>query len=243
MQYIDKLEYHVTDLCNLSCQFCNHYSNLHKSRRMMEPADAAVEWTKWAAHLIPREFILLGGEPTMNPRLEELVSLARQTWSRSRIVIWSNGHWLQKHPRLHEVLAGGALKLSLYAETNMAELHSKLARFHGVVDVEFNDFRASDTWLQFYKLEDGKPQPFTDNDPAKSWEHCPSKHCHVLRDGALWKCPQVAYHKSVGIDWPAFTAYEPLQDPLDFAAWIARKHEHCCSCCPAGRVIHNAVTR
>ncbi len=59
----------------------------------------------WVGRLAPESFCLVGGEPTINPKLAEMVYLAARFWPRSQLRLITNGFFLHKHPRLPEVLA------------------------------------------------------------------------------------------------------------------------------------------
>ncbi len=84
------LEMHVANACNLTCESCSHFSNSgHKGVLGVEEAD---QWMKaWNGRLRPAMFRLLGGEPTLNPRLSELISLAVRCWPQSRVALTTNG--------------------------------------------------------------------------------------------------------------------------------------------------------
>ena len=59
----------------------------------------------WSQRVSVTCFSLLGGEPTIHPRLPEFVGLVRRHWPRTRIEIVSNGFFLHRHPTLPAVLA------------------------------------------------------------------------------------------------------------------------------------------
>lgn len=68
---LPNLEVHVSHACNLRCRGCSHYSNFGMSVNLS--TDQAELWfSTWSAKVRPREFALLGGEPTMNPALSEI---------------------------------------------------------------------------------------------------------------------------------------------------------------------------
>ena len=86
----DRLEIHAAHACNLTCESCSHFSNGgHKA--ILSPEDAE-EWMKlWNTRIEPKTFRILGGEPTLNPNLTELIYLTRPCWPSSKITLVTNG--------------------------------------------------------------------------------------------------------------------------------------------------------
>ena len=66
------LELHVTHACNLACESCSHYSD-HGHRGNLDPSEADRWMAAWSGRLRVDHFNLLGGEPTIHPRLAEFV--------------------------------------------------------------------------------------------------------------------------------------------------------------------------
>lgn len=230
MQITQKIEYHVADNCNLSCEFCSHYSNIKRPSRLVSPDEARAEWEFWSDHVAPQRFSLIGGEPTLNPDLTELAQLACETWVGAEIWLYTNGTYLHRHPDLHNYV--DRVVISMHYD-DMSSIAREAERFRKV------EMRKTHKWIHCYKVVDGKRVPFRDKKPRKSWEVCAAKRCFVLRDNALWKCPQIAFHADANIDWPEFVNYRPLRDPANLEAWLLKKAEKCCGCCPAKLVHHD----
>ena len=101
---LNRLELHVTHACNLTCDSCCHYSN-HGHRGNLDPALADRWMAAWRDRVAVAEFNLLGGEPTIHPRLPEFVTLVRRHWPAAHIRIITNGFFLDRHPDLPATLA------------------------------------------------------------------------------------------------------------------------------------------
>lgn len=226
-QRISQLEYHVLDACNFSCKFCAHYSDLHRSSKRVKLEDAIQEWLLWSSRIVPQVFWILGGEPTIHKDLCSLIVAAKLIWKDSVIGVVTNGTLLERHYAIGQLLAGNRLAVSMHG-TREEEILSN-ARKTGHPSVEIRQSEAN--WQQWYKIVDGKFQPFEDGDQRSSWKNCNASQCKILRDGKLWKCPQVALAKGVGIDW--FDGYSPCSVEDDIAAWVAREDEACCANCPS----------
>src|ERR1039457_5198589 len=78
-----RLELHVTHACNLACESCSHYSDQgHAGNLDLAHAD---RWmAAWSNRFAVEEFVLLGGVPTIHPRLSDFVVLARRHWPMAR---------------------------------------------------------------------------------------------------------------------------------------------------------------
>lgn len=244
----DTLEYHIVDKCNLSCAYCAHYSNFHASNRKLSVDDIVAEWKPWATRIRPKVFNILGGEPTMHKDLVQIVKHAKDIWCGSTIRVITNGFKLKEHAALASELIGHELRISLHhggeKDNELRLIGNGFA--NAGVNVLFvdhsNDQKAQ--WYKFYNLnEKGQLEPYEDNNQRASWRSCIAKRCHVLRDGRLFKCPQIAFSSTVGIEWPEFKRYQSCEVGGDVAEWLIREDEACCSHCPSSpQIISIAAT-
>lgn len=229
---VPQLEAHIINACNLTCEWCSHYSNFRQPAEVCSARSLEEEWRPWSRVISPARFIVLGGEPTLNRELTAIMQLACQLWSFSVIELVTNGHRLEHFHDLIPLLRHrGLINLSLHKRESSQQLVDKLEPFKRG-GVRTRVFQPGVSWVRFYE-DVNDPKPFDDRDPAASWSVCPSRHCHVLRDGKLWKCPPVAFHHTIGLKWEHFNSYEPCSIDDDLDAWFDLKHEMCCSHCPA----------
>jgi hypothetical protein len=243
------MEMHLANACNLTCESCSHYSNQgHKGVLSLEDAEAWM--SAWSGRVSPRLLSLLGGEPTINPHLTELVKMARRHFPQARIRIVTNGFFLHRHPTLPEVLGkdpGARLSLSVHHDDPVYreklkpvfKLIRQWIREHGI--------RASMTeshthWTRRYKGFGAGMEPFDDGDPRQSWKVCPAKYCIQLFEGKLWKCGPIAYLRlqdakyDLSLKWDPYLAYVPLASDCsdqELQAFTEREDESCCNMCPA----------
>lgn len=81
------LEMHIVDHCNLNCAGCNHFSPLAK------PYFIDLEYFKEQLLAIKnniptlKRFLILGGEPSLHPKLFELCTIARQIFPIDQVNI------------------------------------------------------------------------------------------------------------------------------------------------------------
>lgn len=245
----DQLEIHVSHACNLSCESCSHYSQLHfKGNLSLETAE---QWYgMWSSRLNPRRVSLLGGEPALNPLLTQHITLARRYWNDSEIRLTTNGLLLERHPCLpvelskcHKHLlqvsrhySGGTFDGQFDSIIRLCERWKQIYGLNYIISDAFGK------WTRRYFLLDGKLTPFNDGNPAESWRICKCRKCTQLFDGKLWKCPIVAYFAmasgktNAGCEWDVMRKYKPLShDCTDeqFNLFFQLKEESVCALCPS----------
>ncbi len=263
MILIRSLEYHVHNACNLACSSCTHFSNLGlKGSSTPEELDA--ELSNWSSRLRPGRFALLGGEPTLNPRLSEFLDVSRRHFNTIPMLLVTNGFLLHKHdPSLPESLERNRIRLSISIHHAGPTYRQKENEIRALVDDWQShyklmvDYRPSARkWRNWFKrtpmkLEGGgfssKPEeilPADEGKPERSWANCVQKNCHQLFRGKLWKCPHVTYVRQMdeqfGIDkvaWREALDYEgigPESTDMQVEAFFAHRAIPACSTCPTG---------
>jgi hypothetical protein len=246
---VPRLELHVTHACNLACESCSHYAN-HGHIGNLDLAEADRWMAAWSRRVAVEELNLLGGEPTIHPRLAEFVVLARRHWPATRISIITNGFFLHRHPDLPRIIAadGNAdLVLSIHHDEAgylarlrpVFELLEAWKRDHGIAVRTWNSHKS---WTRRYLGTGAAMLPFEDEQPRRSWEICPSRLCKQLHDGKLWKCAPLAYlgmqKAKYGLSekWDPYLRYSAL-DPTcadgDLDRFLALEDEAVCSMCSA----------
>jgi hypothetical protein len=252
------LEFHVAFGCNLTCESCAHYSN-HAHAGNIAPRELERQIALWNRKIVPQKFRLLGGEPTLNKDLLELISLARQGWpvpgqddagpAGTQLELVTNGLRLERFPGLPALLAqtGCRLAISIHHDSPdyarvlepIVKLVKQWRAAHGIRVT----FRGSyERWTRRYHGYGSAMTPFSDGDQRRSWTNCPAKTCLQLLDGKLWKCPALAYlpmqhaKYQLGAEWQPYLQYQalgPEATPPEIAAFVRREDEPMCLMCPA----------
>lgn len=246
---IKNLEMHVVHSCNLACESCSHYSN--QGHKGIVSLDEAEQWMRsWSERLDPAVFILLGGEPTIHPKLPEFVTLARKYWPQSKLRLITNGFFLHRHPTLPAVLSAdrdAEIRISLHHDA--PEYREKVAPVLKLLrgwEREYGirvDYRGSyRQWTRRYRGFGAKMEPYEDGRPRRSWEVCPAKHCLQLFERKIWKCSPLAYLRlqdekyHLSAQWEPYLRYAPLEPECseeELQSFLAREEEACCGMCPA----------
>jgi organic radical activating enzyme len=94
---VKTVEYSITEHCNLTCEHCDHASPLLDTRFVdVEQFRHDVEALADAVHA--REFLVIGGEPLLHPRLLEFLDIARASGIAQGITLVTNGTLLHSAP-------------------------------------------------------------------------------------------------------------------------------------------------
>ena len=244
-RHVSFIELHVAHTCNLTCESCSHYSN-HAHKGILDLAQAESWMRAWSKRITLDELNLLGGEPTMNPRLSEFVVLARKYWPATHIRIITNGFFLHRHPALPSTLeADGNASLALSVHHNdptylerlrpAFDLLAAWQRDHGTI-VETR--QSDEGWTRRYLGSGAEMLPFEDGRSRQSWEICPARYCKQLHDGKLWKCPPLAYLNlqkakyDLSPKWDPYLRYAPLAPTCtdrELDEFLQREDEQACS--------------
>ena len=254
---IEQLELHVTHACNFTCEGCSHYSNHGHSGNLS--LDDCEEWLYgWSRRIKPKTFTILGGEPTLNKNLPDIVYMVRAMFPdpSTGIDVITNATGLHLQPRLPQMLVatGATLAVSIHSTEHPNYIKKfkrgyKLAKKwkHDLgVWVEFWDFTNKE-WVRQYKGFGDRMMPDEDNNPRKSWEVCISKYAMQLHEGKLWKCPALAYlpmqaeKYNLSDKWNPYLKYQSLDvDCTDeeLEEFLNREDESFCSMCPANRDVY-----
>jgi len=247
---VPKLEMHVADACNLSCEGCNHYANYHLKGVL--PLSEGRAWLEpWSERVAPVDFTFLGGEPLINPEVPEYLLLARRAWPHTRLRLVTNGLLLDRRTDLWRALerTRTTLTVSIHSDgaAYRARLDPQLER--AAVEASRRGVRLEtrncvDGWFRPYRGSGRAMKPFDDGDPAASWRACSARHCVTLRDNALWKCPPLAHLPRLAAkfelwrepSWQLPLAYRPMTldaDDDELRAFFARGPEPACGMCPS----------
>jgi organic radical activating enzyme len=253
MIHLRSLEFHAAHACNLYCAQCSHYSNLHTGG-IVSVSEARENFDAWAGRLQPRKFAILGGEPTLNPDLCEILVLGRFAFRGARKLLVSNGFFLDRHPKLPKVLCENYYKLEISQHGNDPTYLEKFAAVLETVAKYRRDFpqlvigiRQSHLgWRRQYRVEDGKALPILSR-PRDGWRACIQKHCTQLYRRHLWKCPALTYFglmqrklrlESIP-DWQLFRDYQacpPTASDDEVRRFLASEEIPQCGLCPDRKI-------
>ena len=246
------LDFHITHNCNLTCEGCSDFTNSGHSK--MISIEEAEEWIGyWNKRIKPRQFILLGGEPTLHKDLIDFLYLSRKMWGSDVIIkLTTNGFFIHNHPNLGIALKENNIVVSLSIHSKCEEYLSKITSnlqtclmWKNQLGVNVSVNTTHEYWTEIYKGYGPDILPFEDNNPEESWNNCfMDGTCFQLHEGKIWKCPPLAYlpmqaqKYNLSEKWDPYLKYVPLNHDCtnqEIEEFFNRKAEPVCAMCPAYR--------
>lgn len=254
MIVLPQLEMHIAHACNLACDGCRHYSNLHF--KGVIPFEVGEKWLRaWAKRVVPVHFKILGGEPTLNREVSRYVRLAADLWPSSRRVLTTNGLTLHLRPELEDAIKETGTRVFLSRHHNTDDTYlTKLGEAVALLDkwgVTYTLDDATQGWYRGYSGAGSNIIPFP-GERRKSWGRCDSKYCAQLHRNRLWKCPPLAYwgmyrEKFPDVKgWQEFNEYQSVgleATDYELHQFASEEDISACALCPSEPVSYQKSIR
>ena len=182
-KYLPYLEFHIADHCNMNCKYCEHYSGLVKTPKFTNLERFTRDLEQLHKFIDDIGMIrILGGEPLLNPEVNEYVKLSRRLYPLTRIFVVTNAILLPKMPdsffeTLRENNAG--IHISFYPP-----LQSKMPEIKHLLEqkrVEFHVGKLADTFTI-------KQTVNKHNHGREVFLQCFQAHCHNVYEGKSAAC-------------------------------------------------------
>jgi len=218
-QITNKVDFYITNVCNLTCKDCNRFNN-YDFKGWQKWSDYADTYAKWSKKVQLKAITIMGGEPFLNPTLPDWVQGLNQLFG-VEVQILTNGTRFRFAQDLYQTLLPevNGLKnhigVSLHNRNDFEMIDADIRSFlQGTIDVapKENNLWNSD-WhyrdsngvvVNMYLVNEFGPSAIrTDyrgrrtlhnTDPVLAHTNCPFaqyKSYHFIR-GALYKCGPVA---------------------------------------------------
>ena len=212
-----KIEFYITNVCNLTCEGCNRFNNYSFSG-WQRWSDYEETYTKWAEYVDIDRLVILGGEPLLNPDIIDWIYGLNRVFDRN-VQILSNGTRINHVKGLYEALQanGNWMGISWHNPDTIDEFDTQVRQFlrGNVVKVEKDDprnkFGAQMAWIDengvsiplwiqydFYdsaiKRDDTGRFTLHDSRPHVAHNSCGfriHKNYHMIK-GKLYKCGPAA---------------------------------------------------
>jgi hypothetical protein len=220
--FIPKIEFYITNVCNLSCNECNRFNDLKfKGTQLWKDYEAI--YTEWAEYIDFERIVILGGEPLLNPSILDWIRGLHRLWPKYGKQVLTNATMLNKVNGLYESCQYNMtwIGISLHSEKDLPEIEESIRLFFNgnieerIIGRQNNSlgadwyFKSGTTpyvevgiWKQdyFYKnsiLNAPSGEMFLhDSDPARAHDQCmfvKNKNYHFIR-GNIYKCGPVALY-------------------------------------------------
>lgn len=210
---IDKLEFYITNVCNLTCSGCNRYNNYKFSGYDdFDQYEHILE--RWAEKIDIVKAVILGGEPLLNPTINRWVTGLKRIWpDHYSPQIQSNGTRTDLVPGLYQACrsTGCWIGISLHRKQDLDPIVARIRNFlqHPICEtqdpnnkmgsnfqfVDANQVKVhvwiSDHFVQSNVIEgaDGRFRVYN-SDPQRAHDNCgfvKFKNYHFIA-GEIHKC-------------------------------------------------------
>jgi organic radical activating enzyme len=216
---LDRLEFYITNVCNLTCNGCNRYNNYH-FKGWTSWDEWAEDLERWSKYIDVRHPVILGGEPLMNRDIVKWVNGLRKLWpDHSGVQIQSNGTRIDRVRGLYDVLdpkEGNWIGISIHNPDDKEEIFSRIRNFltHPIretadknhpIGSDFQFYDANNTYVHAWmsnkfvqsniiELDDGTFTVYNHDNPERAHEICTFrrfKNYHWI-NGRIYKCGPAA---------------------------------------------------
>ena len=128
----DRLEFYITNVCNLTCNGCNRYNN-YKFSGFWPWAEAEPVLRAWAEKIDVRHPVILGGEPLLHPDIVAWIKGLREIFPNySGVQVQSNGTRIDCVRDLDQALdpgVGNWLGISIHNPDDQDEIFTRVRNF------------------------------------------------------------------------------------------------------------------
>ena len=210
---IDKLEFYITNVCNLTCSGCNRYNN-YKFAGWENWEDYEKIFERWAEKIDIIKPVILGGEPLLNPSINKWIGGIRRIWPDNYAPqIQSNGTRIDLVDGLYDACKNAStwVGISLHSLDNRDAIFTRIRNFLIHPIKETNDLNSKHgstfqfvdanrvevhVWISDHfnqsNIIEGPNGEFTlyNSDPLKAHSNCGFaqwKNYHFI-DGKIHKC-------------------------------------------------------
>lgn len=199
--YLEYLETHVVDHCNLKCRACCHYSNVSPEGFLL-PEIFEEDLEELSKKFNIGKLRLMGGEPLLHPGISKFMRAARKHFLDTDIRIVTNAILLERQPDdFWETLIATAIKLDLtkypIGGVTFSEALDEIGR-RGIT-YEYNrkeGFHVAKAPIGRVGLATNFQLTLDSRgncDILEAFYNCPYKRCINLIRGKIMHCPPAGY--------------------------------------------------
>jgi organic radical activating enzyme len=212
MIHRNRLEFFVTDHCQLRCRNCATLSEYSPVK--FASLDSFQKDIDALAKVMKVElFRFIGGEPLLHKNIVDFIKIVRESGIASTIAVVTNGQFIERQPKeLFSVV--DEIHISAYPGTTFD--YKNILKFlecdRDVIDLPngiwFHTWKTSQGTTVIYTPFDEfgvffLPYKRTEAETQDTYNKCPVAYewgCHVIRDGYYYKCVKPFLQKRYNIE-------------------------------------------
>lgn len=224
---VDKLEFYITNVCNLTCSGCNRYNN-YKFSGWQNYDDYADILKQWAEKINLVKPVILGGEPLLNPTINKWINGIREVWPNGYAPqIFSNGTRIDITDGLYESCKQSKswIGISIHRDDDCGAIYTRIRNFltHPIqegkqifplIDSDYQFIDANHVHVHIWMTTDflqsniieklDGTRTLYNSDPIKAHTACPQvlhKNYHMI-NGKIYKCGPAPLMAEFDLQYP-----------------------------------------
>ena len=184
----ESMEIHITEHCNLKCRDCCNMSP-YNSKIFMKPEEVLGICDFVKLNFRPNMFKICGGEPTLHPKIDEILKIIRQSEVSEILKVITNGLMLFKMSdtfwRLIDQLTISNYISAPIRPKLLQVIKEKAKQFDVMLNIkyvdQFNEIFVEDAIIDKERTQD-------------IYNDCWMRHvCLIIRNGYFHKCTRSSY--------------------------------------------------
>lgn len=185
---IHHLEIHVANGCNLNCKGCLHFSNLYQKDEFPDLKMLLRNIKVINKQCEIFQLRVLGGEPLLNPEIENFLEELREILPDCDISVISNGILIPRMKKsLYRVMRENYIGFNITLYIPTLKMKDKIYDTLQENGVAYGSHEAkTDKFMKFLTTKMNKSN-------AKTYTSCEPRGILVIKDDCIYKCPIEAY--------------------------------------------------
>ena len=182
--FLEYIETHLVDGCNLNCRSCGHYASLFSKDEVYPMDEFKRDMRQLSQHIDLGILRLLGGEPFLAKNLDEYVKIARKYFPRTIIILVSNGLLIPStSEKVFQAIRENQILVEITEYPPTTKIKSQILQKLKDQKIGFIFGSKVDKFMLRFLRGKSKWNPY------ESMKNCESRYCYFLRHGKLYKCP------------------------------------------------------
>lgn len=205
------LEYSVSYHCNLRCAGCSHLSPFSQ-KKFPSLDNFCADIKKLSEGLHTSDFRLMGGEPLLNPEINEFIKETRKSGITDSVGVTTNG--LLLHTMNDDFWENvDLIRISIYPDNHPQEKFINIFKEHAA---EFNTklLIFSKSRFRTALVTEPHPRDWITDMIFKTCGATHLGHCHMIHEGKLYKCPASPFLPEY-LGKMGRESYNPANDAFD----------------------------
>ena len=190
----------ITTFCNLRCKRCAKcipYFDKHRHFTATQIAESLDLLTKYVDKIYVAS--ILGGEPFLNPELNEILKVCAQNKKIEHLEITTNASIEPTDEQLR-IIKDFDIDVHISDYRSISDAHNqakeKFVRKLEEYGIKY-EYQFHDIWLDFGEI---KKHEYSDKELHRMYVHCPMNSCAVFNDNKLYKCGRTSYLSQHGME-------------------------------------------